>query len=698
MTAARPEILAPAGGPASLQAAVRAGADAVYLGLEGFNARRSAENFTSQNLPDTVAFCHGRGVRLFVTLNTLVRQRELPEALRLARRCAECGVDGLIVQDLGLAACVRERAPSLPLHASTQMAVHNAAGARAAAALGMRRVVLARELSRAEIAEIHAAVPEMELEVFVHGALCMSVSGRCYLSALIGGRSGNRGLCAQACRLPFSAGGREHALSLKDLSLVRRLPELAALGVASCKIEGRMKRPEYVAAATLLCRKALRGEEITEEEQALLRAVFSRQGFTDGYFEGRRGGTMFGVRREEDAAGAKAAFGKVNTYLRGELPRIPVDFSLTARRGEPVALTATDGETGFAARAEGEAPEPARERATEPGRVREALAKTGGTPFFAREMQVALDDGLALRLSALNALRREALEALQARRAQPQSRPWRDAALPKPEKGRAAAPLALEYRFADWRGVPDALPAGARVLLPLEALAREAEKTRALAAQGITLAAELPPLCLGEADAARQARALEAVAGLGVTRAVCGNLGKIEAVRAAGLAPDGDYGLNLVNLAALRAYRAMGLERALLSFELTLPQLADCVEGECGAIVYGRLPAMLLRNCPFSGEAGCAGCRAGDGPKALTDRRGERFPLVCHHGYAELLNCRALFLADRLEAFAAAGLRFGRLYFTTESAQEAAHVIAQYETGATPPASYTRGLYYRGVQ
>ena len=255
----RPEILAPAGSFDSLIAAVQCGADAVYLGGKGMNARRSAGNFDAEELRRAVEYCHLRDVKVYQTINIVMFQHETDEAIDTIRQAAEAGVDAVLTQDLAIARMVRECAPSLPIHASTQMSIHNIEGVRLCEELGFSRAVLARELTAGEIAAICAATP-LEIEVFVHGALCMSVSGQCYLSSMIGGRSGNRGLCAQPCRLPFSAdGGGEYALSLKDLSLADRIGELTRMGVASLKIEGRMKRPEYVAAAVTAVRRAREG-------------------------------------------------------------------------------------------------------------------------------------------------------------------------------------------------------------------------------------------------------------------------------------------------------------------------------------------------------------------------------------------------------------------------------------------------------
>ena len=400
------EILAPAGGEAQLRAAVLCGADAVYLGLRGFNARAGAENFDENTLPQTVGWCHARGVRVYVTLNTLVTDRELPQWLHSLDAVAAAGVDGVLVQDLGLAKIIRQRYPTLPLHASTQMTIHNLAGARLLEEMGFAQVVLARELSKEEIAAICAGT-SMRCEVFVHGALCMSVSGQCYLSSVLGERSGNRGRCAQPCRLDFKSHGRGYALSLKDLTLTDRLRELEALGVASFKIEGRLKRPEYVAAAVTACRQSLAGEVPDLET---LQSVFSRSGFTDGYYTARRDLTMFGTRTREDAAAAAAVQGKLSALTRNEVGRLPVDMVLTMAPGEPATLAVTDGT--HRVEVAGEVPQTALTRPTDEELARRALEKCGGTPFYLQNLTCHIGEGLMLPLSALNRLRAAALTAL----------------------------------------------------------------------------------------------------------------------------------------------------------------------------------------------------------------------------------------------------------------------------------------------
>ena len=286
------EILAPAGSFDSVIAAVRSGADAVYLGEKAFSARSSAKNFDDEELKKATAYCHIHGVKVYVTINTIVFDDELEKLKKAIISAAEADVDALIIQNMGVARLAHRLVPDLALHASTQMSIHTASGVKALYEMGFKRVVLAREMSKKEI-EKCCEIP-VELEVFVHGALCMCVSGQCYLSAMIGARSGNRGSCAQPCRLPFSVNNQKggHALSLKDNSIVNYLDELQNMGVASAKIEGRMKRPEYVSAAVRACVEQRDFGFISDKTQKMLRGVFSRTGFTDAYYIGKTGSHM----------------------------------------------------------------------------------------------------------------------------------------------------------------------------------------------------------------------------------------------------------------------------------------------------------------------------------------------------------------------------------------------------------------------
>jgi putative protease len=681
------ELLSPAGGPEALTAAVRAGADAVYLGAARFSARGNAHNFDKAALRAAVEYCHARGVRVYLALNTLVRDGELPAALRLAEEACSLPVDALIVQDLGLSALLRKAAPGMPLHASTQMSVHTPAGAYALWEAGFTRVVLARELAKEEIRAIRASCP-IELEVFVHGALCMSVSGQCYLSAMLGGRSGNRGLCAQPCRLPFSApGGTGRDLSLKDYSLVEHLLDLQALGIASAKIEGRMKRPEYVAAATACCRRALDGESIPPELLQNLQSVFSRSGFTDGYYTAQRGRAMFGARSKEDVAAATGAvFSSLRGLTRSERQSVPVRFDLSARIGAPIALRATDPE-GRCVTVQGAPPTMAETHEVTPGRCREQLIKTGGTPFFADAVEVRLEAGLAVPASAVNALRREALEKLLVLRAQRPAAPFHTPRWEAPPH-QTLSPPRLRARFAH-ADVPAAFSRCELVYVPL---ATPPERLQSLVQAGFPVAVEIPRGLFGREEWA--ASQLQKAKSAGVTHALAHGLGAVKIAFAAGMRVHGGFGLNVMNTAALCRLEELGLEDAELSFELTLGEAAR-IGGALprGLLAYGRLPLMLTRNCPAANGRPCSHC---DGHAALTDRRGVSFPLQCLAGCTELLNSVPLWMGDRIPRMK--NVDFLVLRYSVENSVETEESFRVFNNGDRPPDGFTRGLYDRGVE
>lgn len=681
------EILAPAGGEAQLRAAVLCGADAVYLGLRGFNARAGAENFDENTLPQTVGWCHARGVRVYVTLNTLVTDRELPQWLHSLDAVAAAGVDGVLVQDLGLAKIIRQRYPTLPLHASTQMTIHNLAGARLLEEMGFAQVVLARELSKEEIAAICAGT-SMRCEVFVHGALCMSVSGQCYLSSVLGERSGNRGRCAQPCRLDFKSHGRGYALSLKDLTLTDRLRELEALGVASFKIEGRLKRPEYVAAAVTACRQSLAGEVPDLET---LQSVFSRSGFTDGYYTARRDLTMFGTRTREDAAAAAAVLGKLSALTRNEVGRLPVDMVLTMAPGEPATLAVTDGT--HRVEVAGEVPQTALTRPTDEELARRALEKCGGTPFYLQNLTCHIGEGLMLPLSALNRLRAAALTALAEARSVVVPYPQAPAAAGEPAgRARPTGAPRLGCRLAAAAQMTPAIRrGGGRLSLPLHELAERPELLETGAERWV---AELPAFCAPQQEEAVM-RALRKLKEQGLTTALCGNLGSLLMAREAGLRIIGDYGLNIINSPAAQQAAALGCDEITLSFECERNAARNIHSPvPIGVIAYGRLPLMLLRNCPGKTAAGCGDCR---GINHITDRRGEDFPLQCQNRqYTHLLNPRPLFLSDRLPEWDFCD--FLTLRFTTETPAECDAILEMYQTGAAPAGPFTRGLYYRTLK
>lgn len=408
---ANPEILAPAGSMETLIAALRCGADAVYIGAKAYSARSSAVNFDLPELKQACELCHLYGAKLHLAVNTLLTDRELPEFQKFIRKTAESGIDACIVQDLGVLKIIKETIPEMPVHASTQMSIHNAEGALQAKALGCSRIVTAREMSLEDLKSV-CALP-VETEVFVHGALCMSVSGQCSFSAVAGGRSANRGQCAQACRLPWKtpSGKNPCALSLKDLSLAEHVQELKKIGVDSFKIEGRMKRPEYVASAVTALKMALEGHQ---PDMEMLQAVFSRSGFTDGYFTGIRK-NMFGYRRKEDVLAGQKVFKEIQAGYQKERTVAELDFSVKLAQNQPSLLTVSDG-NGHTVTVSGEIPETALKAPLTPETLRKSLQKLGDTVYSCRNVELQNPDGLILPASQCNALRRNAVEAMNTER------------------------------------------------------------------------------------------------------------------------------------------------------------------------------------------------------------------------------------------------------------------------------------------
>ena len=693
------ELLSPAGSLDALHAAVCNGADAVYLGAEGFNARAGARNFTLDELPEAVRYCHVRGVRVYLTLNTLVTDRELPKVAEHITAAARAGVDALIVQDLGVAALSRQIAPQLALHASTQLTVHSLEGVRELAALGFSCVVLSRELPREEIAYICRNSP-VRIEVFVHGALCMCYSGQCYMSAVIGRRSGNRGQCAQPCRLPYGYGRFEstrYPLSLKDNCLAGELDELRRMGVASIKIEGRMKRPEYVAIVTRAYRTVLNGGKLMPSDLQELETAFSRQGFTDGYFRGQTGSDMFGRRQEgEDTADLFASARA--TYEQGEPQRIGVRFYAMIRRGEPAQLAVEDPD-GNLCRTRGPVPEQAVYRSLTPQDLEQQLKKTGGTPYLCTAVRSSLDPDLMLPASAINAMRRDVIAELTAKRGR--AAPARLNAYDEPPRydGIAGEPqLTIAVRTAG-QITSRMLSMKPTVLyVPLSELAEHPDLPQRVSVE--TQLAAILPRVIWSGELAPVARQLRTVYEMGVRQVLAGNLGQLHIARAAGFAVRGDFGLNIVNSRAMRYLREQGLDSQLLSFELTLPQIRDISKAvPAELLIYGRLPLMLMENCVMKNRTGICACQTGT--VRLVDRVGEEFPIVKDPGTCRnvLLNGKKLYLLDKKDALRGMGLWALRLQFTTENPGEIDKVLMDYQGRAVFDAgSYTRGLYSRGVE
>ena len=689
------ELLSPAGSRAALEAAVQSGADAVYMGFGAFNARRNAKNFTDEEFADAVAYCHLRGVRVFLTLNTLLTDRELPQAAEVLRKASRMGVDAVLVQDWGVLTLAQAVTPDLPIHASTQMSLFTSGGARWAERLGMERVVLARELSREDIANVCRNCGA-EIEVFVHGALCMCYSGQCTMSALIGQRSGNRGACAQPCRLPYGVNGpckNQFPLSLKDANLSAYLQELGDMGVACLKLEGRMKRPEYVAVITAIYRRLIdekRGP--TAEESRALEQAFSRSGFTDGYYRRRKGPAMFGTR-PENAPEPRELFSEARKlYENGEHKQIPITMQANIRTGQPAALTVSDGV--HAVTVTGPVPEAARNRALTAEDAAQRLQKTGGTVFRCETAEVDVGDGLMLTAAAINGLRRDALEALAAARtAVPQRRSLPTPALPEGETFSPAAP-GLTCSIARLDQLTETLAHGAEMIyVPIELLPGLKDY------RGRAKLCAVLPRVWRDGDEAGFRRILETTPSLSAVS--IGNAGHMAIVEGLPLERRGNFGLNVFNSRAVAFWQGQGLDSVTVSFELRHQQVRELRKYlPCEGIVYGRLPLMVTENCMTGNAGNCRGDkRLCDGENALTDRTGARFPLLGQYGCrCEIENSRTLFLADKPE-WRSCGLTWARLRFTTESPTQCDAVLRRYQDeGDWTPEEFTRGLFYRGVE
>lgn len=663
------ELLSPAGDIDALRAAISGGADAVYLGLTEFSARAGAGNFDADALRTARTKCDRAGVKIYVTLNTLLFDRELPRLQEAVRLLCEVGVDGVIVQDLAVAEAVHRLAPSLPLHGSTQMTVHSLSGAKALEKMGFVRVVLARELSLDQIRHI-VRNTTLETEVFVHGALCMCYSGHCYFSSVIGQKSGNRGRCAQPCRLPYGGG---YPLSLKDLCALEHLDALRQMGVTSFKIEGRLKSPEYVALVTRAYAERLAGRTVSPELRKALTDIFSRDGFTDGYLTEQVGKAMFGTKQKTEFADYKSAVALAERQK--PFKRFSLSVTLKAPIDAPSEWIFDDGHHTVTLTG------PAAGRAATRPLTRESLFekldKLTDTPYVLRAVTLEGEDAF-LPVSALNDMRKKGIEALDGMRHTAPIAFTEAAPAPLPAgsgKGgtellfRSAQGFDRQADYSDFR----------RVWLPIPLLSLYEGDNRGAVIDHFCSDDELTGI-------------MQTLQVQHITDVLVGNIGHIAPLKAAGFAVWGDYALNITNSQALARYAAMGLAGATLSFELSLPQIRDLqLSLPTALICYGRLPLMTFRNCAMKN---LGFCRHHDGYGHLTDRKGETFLLECRADCGNTLyNAVPLFLEQ-------SRLRDGitaRLEFTDETPEQVRDIIHCFATGAKPARRTTRGLYLRGI-
>ena len=647
-----PELLAPAGDMQCLYAAVEAGADAVYVGGKAFGARAYAKNFDKEELCFAVEYCHLHGVKLYVTVNTLVYDREMRELSDFIADIWESGADAVITADLGVIREIKKRAPELAIHASTQMSVHNTLGADVAFSLGCERVVLARELSYENIKAV-TEKSSAETEIFLHGALCVSHSGQCLLSSLVGGRSGNRGECAQPCRLPYC---NKYPLSLSDLSLADHIPELIESGVSSLKIEGRMKSAEYVFTVTSIYRRLLdEGRGASTSEKEALKKIFSRGGFTDGYFVGNKFSKMTGVRSEKDKESTK------EISEMSFLPeRVPVRAEASIRLGEPSSLTLISGEKSVTVK--GAVPAVAIKSPLSSEGVKDRLSKMGATllSLDTADISLVLDDGINLSPADINALRREAAAAFQRAKREPVGCGF------APEKVTRGTdkPLktALFLKKDLYLNIKEHLSFFNTVFVPLEDFFGECE--------GVYI----PPVIF-DTEIAVVEKMLASAKASGAAYALVGNIGHIALATRAGLVPVGDFRLNITNSYAMEQYSMLGVKHAILSPEISLSMARDIGGGE---IVYGRIPLMLTERCFIKENFGCERC----GKACLEDRFGAKFPIMREFGHRNLiLNSLPTYMGDRKSELCAFGIPHFHFIFSTESKKEAERVISAFKEG-----------------
>ncbi len=681
------EILSPAGSEESAKAAIACGADAIYLGMKKLGARQNATNFDSDELKKIVAYSHAYGAKVCLTLNILVYDKEMDEVISAINEAAQAGVDAFIIQDLAVAELAKEIAPHIERYASTQLVIHNVYGAKMAKELGFKRAVLARELTKSEIMEITKS-GYIETEVFLHGALCMSISGQCYLSSMIGERSGNRGLCAQPCRLPFAVkGGNSHALSLKDLSVVEQINELADMGVTCVKIEGRMKRPEYVAAATKAAYDAREGKT---PDTKTLKSIFSRSGFTDGYYNDKIDGEMFGTRQKEDVVAANSVMSELATLYRNPLGRVGIKLYLSAKNGEQATLTATDSD-GNTAISYGEVPEIAINAPTTMERAAENLAKLGGTPFFAESIDGEIGSGLIIPASKLNALRRECVDKLRAMREEVKAHHVTSGTILKYSGAKNSEPPKCRVRLSSFKQItPELIKTAEAVIMPLSMAIKYLPQMEEVLRRKVW--AELPGVDFRQSNTKDRVQSLIAE---GIEHFVVGNIGEILLCKELSAKYiHGSFRLNVFNQVTADILKNMGLCDIEASFELSLPKAMNLQKAvPTGMVAFGYLPLMTFRNCPIKANIGCDNCK---GFSEIIDRRGTVFYIDCVGGRAKLYNSLPLYLADRQAELL--GFEFITLNFTKENANEVNEILAAYKNGSAPTRDITRGLYYRNVK
>lgn len=690
------ELLAPAGNFECLIAAVQSGADAVYIAGTNFGARSFADNFNKMELEEAVDYCHIRNVKVYITVNTLVLDSEISELGEYLVFLAKIGVDAIIVQDMGVLKVAREIVPDLPVHASTQMTVHNADGVLCLKKFGIKRVVLSRELSISQIRSI-AEKTDVELEVFAHGALCMCYSGQCLLSSIIGSRSGNRGKCAQPCRLPYSINNsKEKAffMSFKDLCSLWHLPTLTDAGVSSLKIEGRMKGPAYVAAVVGIYRKYIdKPQKVDPADIELLDTIFNRGGLTDGYLTGSKGKEMFALNKPENPyrKGSVSLEKKLLASVAKENIRKKLNGKIIIRENQNPVMEIDDGKV-FVRYIHENLPEKAIKTALCEDTVISHISKTGGTPFEFDSISVELDDGLFLTAGDLNKIRRRTIEKFKSELTESFKRKIDEV---KPgeilsgsfddggyvceittvEQMKAVLQMPFErFYIPFWiiRSVPD--------------IADRIKDKTVIALPAILTDSQQETVVSGCLDL------LES----GYSGVLIHNMSLID--RFKGYNVYGGFRLNIFNSHALKFFGDLNLKVAELSPELTLKQIKDMSKSvPVQVMVYGRLPLMVSENCIIKNKDFCP-C---NGDNTITDRMGMTFPVIKDGDICRsvILNCKKTFMAFDMDKIKKTGVNCFRIYFTDETAEECRKICNTFLFGGDfRPEDFTKGHFFKGVE
>jgi len=645
----KPELLCPAGDREALCAAIAGGADAVYFGTELFNARIRAKNFTLPEAKEAITLCHAYGVKTYITLNIAIYEREIPTLLDYVNELYSYGADALIVSDLGVMSLLSGHFPDLELHASTQCTVHNLDGVNFLFKRGCKRVVVARELDKENI-EYIARNADAEIEAFVHGAHCMSVSGQCLMSYAMGGRSGNRGECAQPCRLPYKIGKEKtYPLSLKDMSLSNHMKDICESGVASLKIEGRMKSPDYVYGVACKFRSLIDGKRnASSDEIKELSSIFSRQGFTDGYYTARIDSRMLGIRSEENKEQTKSA-----ATVIPEPKKRPISMYAELTVGKPSRLTVKTCEKSVTVY--GDIVEEARTAPLSREDIVKSLSKLGGTPFISEDIRIEKSDSIMIRISSLNALRREAIDKLlycgREKLDVSYSTTYR-------KYKRSVKRTAL---FTDPSKIPEDVSYFDIVYVYLDRYAPSPS------VNGICM----PPVIF-DSQWAEIEKMLSYAKEKGVKYALATNISQIERLKKHGFTVFTDYRFNVFNRPCVDYLLSEGVEGVMLSPELTLKQ-SEAMSGN-SLIVYGKIPVMTTHKCIIKDTAGCDKCRL-----YLKDRMDASFFCEGIYGHLNIIyNSVPIYMADKTDTLSAFSHHF---IFTDESRAQCEEIINAYKNG-----------------